>query len=260
MLKKLFKVGIVLSVLLSADASADFLRLEMGAGAWNYTPSGTMSYTDDSGVVSGTYTSSENKSSDAYIWVLLKHPLPIVPNLRLEYCDVKDEGIVTGAFKEFSVPASVAYTSARYEMKQYDIIPYYNLLDNTFWTTVDIGIDIKIVDATYEADNVYVAGVSVPTHYTDSEVFALPLVYARTRVEIPATGFGIEADGKYITYDGSTVYDLRAKIDYSFDFKLFDPGLEVGYRVQKFDFKTDDDKTKVNVDFAGFYAGLMVRF
>jgi hypothetical protein len=34
----------------------------------------------------------------------------------------------------------------------------------------------------------------------------------------------------------------------------------VGYRVQKFDLSSDDDKTKMNMKFAGFYAGLMLRF
>jgi outer membrane protein len=86
------------------------------------------------------------------------------------------------------------------------------------------------------------------------------MVYGRARVEIPATGFGIEADAKYITYDGSTVYDVRAKVDYTFDFDVVQPGIEIGYRAQKFDIKSDDDKTKMNMDFVGVYAGLMLRF
>ena len=257
-MKKILTAAFVASSFMVSQASADFMRVEMGAGAWDYKPSGTASYTDYSGT--GTYKSDEKKSSDAYVWMLIKHPIPIVPNLRLEYCDVKDEGLVSGKFKDFEVPSGVTHVNARFELKQYDIIPYYNLLDNLMWTTVDIGLDIKVIDSTFEADNVYVLGATIPSQYNDSDLIAIPLAYARARVEVPGTGLGLEADGKYVTYDGSTVYDFRAKVDYTFDFDVIQPGLEIGYRVQKFDIKTDDDKTKMNVDFSGFYAGLMLRF
>ena len=129
------------------------------------------------------------------------------------------------------------------------------------WTTLDVGIDIKVLDTTFEADNVNLVSGPTNTKYTDSETVAVPMAYGRARVEIPATGFGIEADAKYLTYDGSTVYDVRAKIDYTFDISpVIQPGIEVGYRAQKFDIKTDDDKTKMNMDFTGFYAGLILRF
>ncbi|QOP44856.1 TIGR04219 family outer membrane beta-barrel protein [Sulfurimonas paralvinellae] len=255
MKKTILKTALLGSLMVSA-ANADIARVELGGGIWQQTPNGTITYTD--GSATGTYTSDKKEDNGAYAWLLIKHPIPIIPNLRLEYADIKDKGVVTGDFKDFTVPG--ATTTARFEMKQYDIIPYYNILDNTMWTTIDLGIDVKVVDATYEADNVTVGGVPT-SNYTDSDTVAIPLVYARARVEIPATNIGLEADGKYITYDGSTVYDFRAKVDYTFDFvPVVQPAIEVGYRVQKFDVKSDDDKTKLNIDFSGVYAGLMLRF
>ncbi|SFV63325.1 hypothetical protein MNB_SM-6-1203 [hydrothermal vent metagenome] len=253
----ILKASLATALLVSA-ANADLARVEMGAGIWQQTPNGTIKYSD--GSATGTYTSDKKEDNGAYAWLLIKHPIPIIPNLRLEYVDVKDQGKVTGSFKDFTVPG--VSTTARFEMKQYDIIPYYNLLDNTFWTTIDVGLDIKVVDATYEADNVNVVGMSIPTPtYNDSDMIYIPLAYARARVEIPATNIGLETDGKYITYDGSTVYDFRAKVDYTFDFvPVVQPAIEVGYRVQKFDVKSDDDKTKLNMDFSGVYGGLMLRF
>ena len=54
---------------------------------------------------------------------------------------------------------------------------------------------------------------------------------------------------------------MRAKVDYTFDFvPVVQPAIEVGYRVQKFDVTSDDDKTKMDMEFSGVYAGLMLRF
>lgn len=255
-MKKIVSTIVLVSSLLSTVASADFTRVEMGIGAWDVKPSGTVSYNDGIGGT-GEYQSSQNKNTTTYAWLLVKHPIPMVPNLRLEYAKIEDTGSANGTFDNF---VTVGATQAKLTMHQYDVIPYYNILDNTFWTTVDLGVDIKVIDASYEAKNVNINGVGLGD-YTDSKTIAVPMAYGRLRVEIPATHVGLEADVKYVTYSGSTVYDTRAKIDYTFDISpVVQPAFELGYRVQKFDLSSGDDKTKVNMDFKGFYAGLMLRF
>ena len=240
------------ATLFSSAAIADITRIEMGAGAWMQTPKGDASYTN--GGADGSYTSSEKDNSEIYIWALIKHPVPVLPNLRLEYVSMEDSGVASGQFKDFDITA--ASTILSYDMKQYDIIPYYNILDNTAWITLDLGLDIKIVDASYTA------APSAPfTGYSDSVTFALPLLYARTRVEIPATNIGLEADVKYVTTGDSTVYDVRAKVDYTLDFvPVVQPALEIGYRVQKIDIDESGVDAKLDIDFSGVYAGLMLRF
>jgi len=248
--------------ILATTASADFARVEMGGGLWSQSPSGDMSYTNN-GVVQGQYDSDKKDNSNAYIWMYIKHPIPIVPNLRLEYTGVKDSGVIQGNFKDFNLPITSPTTTGSIEMTQYDVIPYYNILDNTFWMTIDLGVDIKILDTTFKAEGVKLNGSSIVSDYEDKTNLALPLAYARARVEIPGTDIGLEADGKYISYDGSTIYDACAKVDYTLDFiPVIQPGVEVGYRTQKFDLKYKDgaDETKVNLSFSGFYAGLMLRF
>lgn len=240
------------TALFTFAAMADITRVEMGAGAWMQTPKGSATYTD--GGADGSYTSSEKDNSEIYIWALIKHPVPVLPNLRLEYVSIEDSGIARGQFKDFDITA--ASTTLSYDMKQYDIIPYYNILDNTAWITLDLGLDIKIVDASYTA------APSAPfTGYSDSVIFAVPLLYVRGRVEIPATNIGLEADVKYVTTGDSTVYDVRAKVDYTLDFvPVVQPALEVGYRVQKIDIDESGLDAKLDIDFSGIYAGLMLRF
>jgi len=241
-------------------ASADFSRVEMGGGLWQNTPTGSLDYTESTSSANGNYTSSEKSNDSAYAWLLIKHPIPILPNLRLEYTTLKDEGKASGKFEDFEIQ-NIANGSI--DMTQYDAVLYYNILDNTAWTTLDIGLDVKFIDTDFKASgNIDIDGAGfVETSYTVSQTIALPMAYARVRVEIPATNIGLEVDGKYVSYDGSTVSDFRAKIDYTLAFvPVVQPAIEIGYRVQKFDLTYNDDQTTMKLDFSGMYAGLMLRF
>ena len=260
-MKKILSSLALGAIVFSTAANADFARVEAGVGAWSYKPSGLITYTDDDGTL--TNTSLEKEQSSAYAWLLIKHPIPILPNLRLEYTTIHDEGEGTGSYNGYTFPAG---TKTTWDLTQYDVIPYYNILDNTFWTTVDIGIDIKVVESDYTAKNAQVAISTVPpsitiTDYNEKDTAVVPLAYLRGRVEIPATDIGFEADAKYISYDGDTIYDVRAKVDYTLSFvPVVQPAIEIGYRAQKYDFTSEDKKTKVNMDFSGLYMGIMARF
>lgn len=248
--------GLAFVATFASLSSADITRFEMGIGGWSYTPKGTISYTD--GITTGTYASLEKDNSSAYIWMLIKHPLPILPNLRLEYVNIQDDGIIKGSFKDFTTIG--ISTTGSIEMTQYDVIPYYNLIDNTMYTTIDLGLDVKVIDLNYKANGVNVNGLGTG-NYDDSQWLAIPMLYLRGRVELPFQ-LGVETDMKYITYDGSTIYDFRAKVDYTFDLGGVNPGIELGYRAQKFDidYKNGSERTVMNMDFTGFYAGAMLRF
>ncbi|MBN2816351.1 MAG: TIGR04219 family outer membrane beta-barrel protein [Campylobacterales bacterium] len=245
------------TVLFATIASADIARVEMGGGIWDNKPSGALTYNDGLGA-QGSYTSSEKSNSNAYAWLLVKHPIPVLPNLRLEYTTLKDEGVADGSFEDFTIGG---IANGTIEMSQYDAVLYYNILDNTAWITLDLGLDVKFIDLDFTATgNLTVNGNSVGS-YTVSETMPLPMGYVRARVEIPGTDIGLEADGKYVTYDGSTVSDYRVKADYTLGFiPVVQPAIEVGYRAQKFDLKYNEEQTKFELDFSGFYAGVMLRF
>jgi len=255
---KKFLAAMTCGIIFATTASADLARVEMGVGAWMQTPSGEISYSDSG--ATGTDKSTQTQNTEGYVWLLLKHPVPIIPNIRLEYTSLTNTGLGEGSFNDFTIPTGET-TKTTLDMTQFDIIPYYNILDNTFWTTVDLGVDLKVINSSYKAEAV-VPLIGVPfAGYSDSVSIVLPMLYLRGRVEIPATDIGLEADVKYVSYNSSTVYDVRAKVDYTLDFiPVIQPAIEVGYRVQKMKIETDDDKTKMDLDFAGVYAGLMLRF
>jgi len=246
---KFFLTTLACSAFLATSLSADFGRIEMGAGVWQQSPESSINASSaESKLVNladGDYKSSEDASSEMYVWLLVKHPIPMIPNIRLEYVSVADEGRTTGKIDGTSVTDALTAI----DMQQFDIIPYYNILDNTPWITLDVGLDIKAIKS----------DVSVTGAADSHERLVLPLLYVRTRVEIPATELGLEADAKYVTYDGSTVYDVRAKVDYTLDFlRVIQPAVEIGYRVQKI--YIDRDDAVLDFKFSGIYAGLMLRF
>jgi len=213
--------------ILASTLSADIARVEIGAGAWSHTPSGEVGMVDVVG---------QSEQTEAYAWALVKHPVPVVPNIRVEYANTS-VGNVAGAMS----------------LTQYDVIPYYNLIDNTFWMTLDVGLDLKVFNASME-DSM----IGMVSAQTDSAVF--PLAYVRTRFQLPLSGLAAEADVKYIEYSDNLIYDARVKLDYTFtSFPVIEPGIELGYRVQKIDTAELFDINMVS-DFEGVYAGVMVRF
>ena len=259
-MKKIISSIAIGATLLSTAASADVMRIEAGVGVWAQTPNGYATRTDSDGALNldGTYTSAEKEDAGTYAWMLLKHPLPIIPNLRLEYVSFSDKGTTTGKVNGVGLPAAGAPTTV--DITQYDVIPYYNILDNTFWMTIDVGLDVKVIQSDATVGAVSVSGIQVYKGDSSSDTTVVPLVYLRDRVQIPTTNIGIEADAKAITDGTNTMYDVRAKLDYTLDFiPVVQPAIEVGYRMQKL--RVDDgDKAQVDLTYQGPYMGIMARF
>ena len=267
-MKKTLTTLATLITLNTLSLSADIVRVEMGAGVWNQKNKGYFQYEKDdvvtfsrlggAGKATATDTSNEVAKSNAYLWAYIKHPLPILPNLRLEYSKVESEGTLTVTGELYGMKSDSQSVPTTMELTQFEAIPYYNLLDNTFWVTLDVGLAIKAIH--YEANG----GDGTVVNYNESGDIPLPLLYVRGRIQPPMTNFGIETIIKYISDGGdNTVSDAMIKVDYTLDFiPVIQPGLEVGYRVMSMDAdnKDGDTRTVIDYDFAGVFAGLMVRF
>jgi len=252
-MNKLLSIAAIAALLTSA-ANADLLRVEGAVGAWQSDPSGTIKYGN-----AASFDVVENagltKTTNAYAWVYIKHPVPVLPNLRLEYADphfsdtTKLELSYGG--KTFSAGASNALS-----LKQYDAVLYYNILDNTFWTTVDLGLDIKHIAGNY---NITGDAGTVDQDFS----ITVPLAYLRGRVQIPVTNIGIEAIARAVSYSSNRIVDAQVELDYTMAFiPVVQPGLEIGYRYQQVKLDGDSIGIDANLDttFKGVYAGVMVRF
>lgn len=246
--------GLLLAGLLGANVQADIVRVEMGAGAWQNEFSGTVTSTTLPDPITADILGYD-KETKGYVWVYVKHPVPVLPNLRLEYAAVDFSGTSTDSFTYDGKPYAIN-TKSDLTLDQIDVIMYYNLLDNTAWTTLDIGLDIKVVDFAFHASS----GGNV---VAEQETLPLPMAYGRLRFEVPGVDLGIEGTAKYTAYKNSKVADYSIKADYTLvDILPVDVGLEVGYRFQQFDIDGTDFSTETTADIEvdGIFAGATVKF
>jgi len=244
--------------------SADLWKIDTAVGVWNSSASGTITSTANETLYFQDDLSGHESVQNGYFYVSVKHPLPIIPNLRLEYADVSTSGKGTEVgTNSTSLPGNMTIAPGAVQsslsMTQYDTILFYNLLDKTFGMTVDAGLDLKYLSTDYKIDGVYES--------SDSSV--IPLVYVRGRYDIPVAGLGLEGDVKYITDGSSTVYDVRVKVDYVLGLVPLHPGVELGYRIQQFTSVGEESaligpiisgKTDTDIGFSGIYGGLTVKF
>ena len=252
--KKLLSIAAA-SALFATAVNADIVRVEGAVGAWQSDPTGTIKYTGNP-----SFDVVDNAGLDAstnmYAWVYLKHPIPVIPNLRLEYADTGFDGKVTSLTWDGEDYANVNNTLS---LKQYDAVLYYNVLDNTFWTTIDLGLDVKYIDGNYNLKESSSTAKAVDEDFS----ITMPLAYLRGRVQIPVTNIGVEAIARGISYSSNTVVDAQIKLDYTMDFiPVVQPGLEIGYRYQqvKLDAGSIGMDADLDTTFSGIYGGLMVRF
>lgn len=222
-------------ILSTTFLQADFVRAEVGGGIWSHSISGTVGEAnahvdlDDIGI---------DAAKPLYLWAYLKHPLPIIPNIRLEYLNLSE---------------SSEQPKHELSCEQIDLLLYYNLLDNLIWLTWDLGAGVKQVRNEY---------TFVGTR--EQERVLLPLLYTRIRAELPSSGFAIEGELHYSRLDQNKLTDGRVKVDYTFDLiPMVQPAIEVGYRVQHLMLK-DGALSAMDVEndwtFSGPYIGAMLRF
>ncbi len=248
--------SLMLLLALVVVAQADFFRFEMGGGIWSHNLSGTSQHKNDSKEVDLQDDVGVSDAQDIYLWAFLKHPVPLVPNVRIEYTKMDQSGNTDNAFiwNKKSYPKGSDYTS---KLQQVDIALYYNLLDNLAWLTWDIGLNAKIMQTTHEFN-------SATDHDASNDDFAVPTLYTRVRAEIPTTAFGMETDIKYFAYGESSLSDIKVKVDYTLDFvPLVQPAIELGYRVEHIK-ALRDDFSSINSDsdvtLSGVYIGAMLRY
>jgi len=254
-MKKLI-AALALVVMSTSALHADFIRVWVGGGMWNSAISGQAQ-----GDVGGDYRfdlkddMGLDTSSNMYVWAMFKHFLPVIPNVRVEMTNYAVDGTKYINF-DFAGTTFTGNTKTEINLNQTDVILYYNLLDNTFWTTLDVGLGAKM----YSGDITLTSTLSSETLNIDAPI---PYAYLRARVQVPLTGFAVEADTKNIAVGDIAVNDTRLKVDYDVFTSLpfLDLGLEAGYRTQTIKFDTGnsgDPYLDITID--GVFFGANLKF
>lgn len=240
---------IVLSAALIASfASADFIGLNVGAAYWGTKTTGDFQYKGSQVDLERDLNYGDTTSSN-FIWASFEHPVPVLPNIKIQHTMLDDSATSTATF-QFDNKNYTGSVQSSYNLDQTDFILYYEILDN--WVSLDLGANFKYLDGNVQVrDSANIVGAS----NKDFQV-VIPMLYTKAQFEIPTTGFSIETDLSYIGYSGSQFYDFKAGLSYETSYGL---GLTAGYRAERIKI---DDISDVNADMKidGMYAGMFFHF
>jgi outer membrane protein len=238
-------------------AQADTLGGEIAIGGWNHDPSGWILYPNDDPTATRVDADDDlhlDTQSDLYLRAKFEHPLPFIPNLKLAYVHTATEGdgTVTKGFTFGDITVGINENiHSETELDNYDATIYYEIIDGDEFN-LDLGLTVRYMDG-----YVYVKSKTTGLDDTADIDFVVPMLYGNVRAPIPfLEGLSAGAEGNWIGYDGSTLFDFQADLRYTFAMGL---GVEAGYRWQKI--KLDDvDDTDADIDIDGFFVGLVWDF
>lgn len=238
---------------LPAAASADVIGFEVGGGSWNHEPSGEIRYSD-AGITGDALDVDDDlglsDDSEAFYWLALEHPVPILPNIRVQGTALSAEGggAVSARFGGTTYNEAV---DSKLVLDHTDLTFYWELLDNV--VSLDLGLTARYIDGSAE-----VASRSDPTK-RDRVSFSgvIPMAYGDVEVNLPL-GFSVGAGANFLAVGDSEVSDLNARLVWKSGLGL---GVTAGYRVLNMTLdESDFDDFSSDVDMKGPYAAAFFRF
>ena len=214
-------LGALVALLPLTGFAATVLGFQAGTGIWSQTPSGTIS-----SIATGGDTLTETEKDESYVYFVLEHPVPILPNFK---------------YAAIAVTAAGSGVNTVFDLDQTDATLYYEILDNV--VSLDIGVTARKVEG------VFATGVL-------SETFSetVPMIYAAAEIALPA-GFALVGEINTISSGDDDITDITAKLTYTTDFNL---GIEVGTRTQSYEVSIDTVQT--DIEFSGLFAGVYFKF
>ncbi|MCK7549986.1 TIGR04219 family outer membrane beta-barrel protein [Marinobacter goseongensis] len=222
---------------------ADVIGLGANVSYWDSDLSGDVRNGGDAVDVDNDLdlSSDSNANLSAYI----EHPVPLLPNVRLNYTKIEQDG--RGEVSLAGFDGVQGEVDSSLELTQLDLTLYYEVLDN--WVNLDLGITARDLDGELTVQEVLGTAVS------QTEVDAvIPMGYLAARFDLPFTGVSVGGEANVISFDGDSVYDYNAYGQ--FEVALLQ--LRAGYRQIAIDYEDGDDE--LDIDLGGPFVSAGVRF
>jgi len=261
MKKYLSSLAISAFLVTAANAGA-VIDVEVGGGSWSTdAPTGTVDTT--LGVFDLQDEAKLGSTSDnTYVWAVIDHPVPIVPNVRIEQVTLKSSGT-----NSYTVGAFTGSVDSELDLSNTDFILYWGVPFATwapFIDELDIGIGVKSFSGGILMEETLTGNSLIDESFSGGMV---PYAYGKLRIEPPfMMGIGIEGEIKHISYDAGSVEatfnETIIKADWGYLFPLpildIEPGIEFGYREMSIDIDSSDITT--DVGFKGLFFGAYAKF
>ena len=258
-MKNLFtKIALTTALITTAQAGA-ILDLEIGGGSWSTNaPTGTL---ETSGVQFDLQNEANlgSTSDNTYVWVVVDHLIPIVPNIRIEQTTLKSVGS-----KTVNIAGLIdGDIDTELDMTHTDYIAYWGVPFGTwlpFIDELDFGLGAKVFSGSLSMTDSL--GIADPVEETFNNI-PVPYGYGKLRVEPPLImGIGLEAELKYLSLDALVFNETIVKADWGFTAPLpimdIEAGVEVGYRTMSLN--VDASSLKTDIGFDGIFFGVYGKF
>lgn len=246
-MNKIVKTIAPLALMASMSANADIVGGTLEASYWYAGPGGDATVGSDS----VDFENDLNFDDEGFFEIAasVEHPVPIIPNVKLRLTSLDQE-------ENGTIPAGNSYNgfdsgsvSSALDLSHYDLILYYEILDN--WVSVDVGLNLKKFDGEFTVNgNVS----STPTTKTTTLDDFLLLPYAKAELELPFTGMAFGAELAGVSYSDNAVYDARVRIRQNISLAF----VELGYRQMAI--QLDVAGVDVDADYSGVYLSTGLDF
>jgi len=266
MKKTIIKLSVVAMLATSGIANAGVLGFNAGIGGGifnNDAPTGT--YSD--GVnepLDLVDTLNLEAVSSYYVWGYVEHPIPLLPNIRLEMNQDKYEGTTPLSLdvlgKTFNNDVSTVLDLSSNDLIFYWGVPLTGIM-STVTPLVDYDLDFGIGIKQYTGEFSITDQLGAASVTQDLSDAILGYGYLKGRVE--AFGAGVEAQIKYASYLDNTFSEYSVKADYVIPVTpIIDVGVEIGYKQTDLTIDVDSGDYKIQTDLStnGLFFGGFVKF
>ncbi len=159
----------------------------------------------------------------------LEHPIPLLPNIYLQYMPMEFKGDRTTAF-QFDNKVFAGNIHTEVQLDHYDIGLYYNVPMVSAMTSgvfdAEVGLVVRIID--------FKEKVSDGTKTSTADFTApIPMLYGSISIN-PVDLLSVVVEGKGITYNNNYYYDFSGEVRLSpFNAVVMKPFISLGYKIER---------------------------
>lgn len=241
--------------------AADFAA-RIGLDSWSQDLGGSIDSTNSEiGTVSVEDDLGFGSESGLSYYLLLEHPLGVVPNVKLQYTELNSDE--SNDLQRDITYDNVTFTAnqtirSALDLNHVDLSLYWQPVQGRF--DVSLGFTIRVLDGSFTVrseNNESVARQSVDE--------AFPLPYLHVGYEFGDTGMSIDAEVKAAAYEGDKFIDSNLRLAWESNIGL---GLEFGYRsialeaddLDVTDSNGNPDFIDLDIEAKGLYFGAFYEF
>jgi len=182
------------------------------------------------------------------IYLAFEHPVPYLPNIKLQQTELEINGNSQGVDFDFDNQNFSTSIISEIDLSHTDATFYWELLDN--YVSVDVGLTARWFDG-----DIKIRETGSNSSANEKLDAVVPLLYSGVRVDLPLNGLYASVSGNFLGTGDNSFLDYQATVGYESAFRF---GVEAGFR--RLDLDLDDvDNVEADVTVDGAFIGLFFQ-